>query len=300
MKKLSNKIGVFNLSTGNIGPNYIRYTKDEYPDSHSHLKINQPALSVMSYIDKVEIRTRLSSMNDVFILLQAVDSLRSVRPRIAIDLIISYLICGRYDRPMHNGDSFDLKIIADLINSQGFDRVTVLEPHSLMTTNLLRAATVHPLDDILREKLQKFRYPQHGTDIYSDVCLVAPDIGAIKRVEAFAKTLEKPIPIVTCNKDRDVLTGEIKGVIVMNPDQIKNNVFIYDDLCDGGRTFIEVARALRKQHLGTVPLHITLVVTHGLFSKGYDCILEEIDHIITTNSYKPLPSKPNVTVVKVI
>jgi ribose-phosphate pyrophosphokinase len=293
---------ILNLTTCAFGPNYIRYSKTEYPDSHTHLEINQRALeNMIPWMGSVEIRTRLPTMDDVFILLQAVDSLRSVCPRIPINLVISYLICGRYDRPMHSGDSFDLKIITDLINAQGFDKITVLEPHSLMTTNLLRATTVHPLDAVLQEELEQFKFLNEPAGTYSDVCLVAPDIGAIKRVETFAKLLGTPIPIVTCNKDRDILSGKINGVIVLNPEAIRNNVYIYDDLCDGGRTFIEVAKELRKQHLGTIPLKITLVVTHGLFSKGYEPVIKEIDHIITTNSYKLLPSRPPaVKVVKVI
>ena len=43
---------------------------------------------------------------------------------------------------------------------------------------------------------------------------------------------------------------------------------IVDDICDGGQTFIELAKALEKQGAH----QIFLYVTHGIFSKGLDTL----------------------------
>ena len=49
------------------------------------------------------------------------------------------------------------------------------------------------------------------------------------------------------------------------PDDIPAQpVLVVDDICDGGRTFLELAAALRDKT--RQPLY--LYVTHGLFSKG--------------------------------
>jgi ribose-phosphate pyrophosphokinase len=54
---------------------------------------------------------------------------------------------------------------------------------------------------------------------------------------------------------------------------------IVDDICDGGATFVALARKLREAGA----IEVSLFVTHGIFSKGKD--LEGIDNIYTTGSF---------------
>jgi ribose-phosphate pyrophosphokinase len=60
---------------------------------------------------------------------------------------------------------------------------------------------------------------------------------------------------------------------------------IIDDICDGGRTFVELAKAIKD---GRPTAKIYLVVTHGIFSAGYDQLGEYFEKIYTTNSYKDI------------
>lgn len=62
------------------------------------------------------------------------------------------------------------------------------------------------------------------------------------------------------------------------------DIIIYKNfiLCDGGRTFTELARALKDRGAG----RIGLFVTHGIFSRGLDPLFAEgIDDIFTTDSF---------------
>lgn len=67
--------------------------------------------------------------------------------------------------------------------------------------------------------------------------------------------------------------------------------FILDDICDGGRTFIEIAKAIKMKQSLSSAVHpenhgkIYLVVTHGIFSAGLKPLNEYFDGIYTTNSY---------------
>jgi ribose-phosphate pyrophosphokinase len=47
---------------------------------------------------------------------------------------------------------------------------------------------------------------------------------------------------------------------------------IVDDICDGGRTFLEIAKTIRskKRNISIFGDKIYLVVTHGIFSAGFD------------------------------
>jgi ribose-phosphate pyrophosphokinase len=55
---------------------------------------------------------------------------------------------------------------------------------------------------------------------------------------------------------------------------------IVDDICDGGRTFIELAKVLRPLTSGQVKLY----VTHGIFSAGFEA-LAGLDRIFVANPF---------------
>ena len=59
-------------------------------------------------------------------------------------------------------------------------------------------------------------------------------------------------------------------------------VLIVDDICDGGRTFIELAKVLRAKGAETVDLY----TTHGIYSKGTKVLAPYINNIISTDSFE--------------
>jgi ribose-phosphate pyrophosphokinase len=50
-------------------------------------------------------------------------------------------------------------------------------------------------------------------------------------------------------------------------------VLIIDDICDGGKTFLELGKKLKELGAKSVLLH----VTHGIFSKGRDAMFPYVD-----------------------
>ncbi|MNP55768.1 phosphoribosylpyrophosphate synthetase [compost metagenome] len=90
-----------------------------------------------------------------------------------------------------------------------------------------------------------------------------------------------------CNKERDLATGRITK-LDMSADVTGLNLFVLDDICDGGRTFIELAKLVTKAN------KVELAVTHGLFTKGIDVVANEFDRVYTTTSYTgTVPELPN-------
>ena len=77
---------------------------------------------------------------------------------------------------------------------------------------------------------------------------------------------------------------------------------IIDDICDGGRTFNELAKSIKLQRADA---KIYLVVTHGIFSAGFKELTKYFEHIYTTNSHRDVADdeygeKTNTTSFKVI
>ncbi len=86
--------------------------------------------------------------------------------------------------------------------------------------------------------------------------------------------------IVECTKERDSASGRLFKPEVLQPELVKGKrCLIVDDICDGGATFVALARRLREAGA----IEVSLFVTHGIFSKGKD--LEGIDNIYTTGSF---------------
>lgn len=64
---------------------------------------------------------------------------------------------------------------------------------------------------------------------------------------------------------------------------------IIDDICDGGATFLNIAKEIRNNHFKSLyDIKIYLIVTHGIFSKGFDELSKYFDGIYCTNSYSNL------------
>jgi ribose-phosphate pyrophosphokinase len=270
-----------------------------FPDGDVHIDLTSH-LDVIHAQNMLIIKTRLRTPTDLFILKQAVASVRSAHPLVQISLHIVYLLSARYDRQMHKHDACNLKIVAKEINDLNCLRVVLYEPHSDASTILIdRCEVIHPLDDTVTKRIIAIE-----SQALQKVCFVTPDLGAVKRTEKYLSSIKREVPLVYANKHRILSTGEITGIDIFNPDNLREAAFVYDDLCDGGRTFTELAKKLRAT--GIVK-RIELFVTHGLFSKGTDILLDAnaddrayVSSIYTTNSYQEIESNHALTAVKII
>ncbi len=67
-----------------------------------------------------------------------------------------------------------------------------------------------------------------------------------------------------------------------------------DDICDGGRTFTGIAEELKQKGAG----NLILIVSHGIFSHGFEELFKHYSRIITTNSFRDIQNE-EVEVIKV-
>lgn len=163
-----------------------------------------------------------------------------------------------------------MQVMADLINSQNYNSVIIYDCHSEVGPALInncKALTNHEfVADVLRSKKNYF--------------MVCPDAGAHKKLFKLCQAIGYTGKIVMCNKVRDLNNGNIIETSCDLPDFYGTDVVIVDDLIDAGGTFVLLAKELQKRNAGA----ITLIASHGIFSKGIDA-LEGIDEIHTTNSF---------------
>lgn len=239
----------------------IGYHISHYPDGQINVE-----LELDIDFDEIMIQSRMSSYQDLMVILAATDILR-YDGFSSIELYCPYILGSRSDRRFKNYQSFDLKIISNLINSCGFNKVFVCDQHSDVTSALIDNCVNL---DAYTSWIQLVDFHWKG-----DKLLISPDAGAYKKIFPLSEKLGcKVIPgnkIRTDGKPEIIIHGDVKD----------KDCVIVDDICDGGRTFVELGKLLKEQGAKTV----TLFVTHGIFSKGIQ--LENIDAVYTTNSYQP-------------
>jgi len=198
-------------------------------------------------------------------LAQLVDLLRTsgVEPTLSI----TYLPYARQDKNISNNATFALRSFATLLNTLRLTSIAILDPHNPTIVQQLinDCYCMYPKVEV------KKVYNDLGCDL---VCY--PDKGAKDKYTDVYKFKD----IVYCNKVRNQATGVIEGLELVGEVKDKK-VLLVDDLADGGRTFIEVTKKL----LDAEAKEVYLFVTHGLFTKGIECLLDSgIKRIFSINN----------------
>jgi ribose-phosphate pyrophosphokinase len=209
--------------------------------------------------------------DDIVNLMLLVDAVRNAYLVEYIYLYMPYLPYARQDRVCAPGESLSVKVVCNIINSLKFDRVFVTDVHSDVGVALL--------DNVVHKPQAEVAYFCAEAMRRDSTVLVSPDAGANKKVLNFAKHYGFP-EVRRADKLRDPLTGAIEDTIVYSEHIGSKNFLIVDDICDGGRTFIELAKKLRPLTDGEIYLY----VTHGIFSQGLPALGAVIDRIYCSNN----------------
>jgi ribose-phosphate pyrophosphokinase len=147
--------------------------------------------------------------------------------------------------------SIGAKLVANLIQTAGADRVLGLDFHQ----HQLQGFFDVPVDHLYASPVlvSHFRKKQ-----FTDLVVVAPDVGSAKMARGFARKLDAALAIIDKRRPSpnvaEVLNvvGEVEG----------RDCLIPDDMIDTAGTVTETARALKK--LGARDIYIC--ASHGLLS----------------------------------
>lgn len=263
----------------------IPFTSLTFSGGEEHVKFKP---SDVRQHQSFTIHATLTSSAEIMRLMMVTDALRRATVGATINLNMPYIPYARQDRVCNPGEALSIRVFCDLINSLKFDKVRVLMPHSDVALALLDNA-----DETLHEdRWDNFIVDHILPEDHERLVIVSPDAGAMKRTLKFANFYnqeviehnEQVIPVVMADKVRDVTNGKITSTTVhIKGDELRGKTcLIYDDICDGGMTFIKLAEELKFQGAAKV----ILAVPHGIFSKGLREIAKNIEQIITTDVFK--------------
>lgn len=235
--------------------------------------------------NKIIVTAHLNSPEMQIALSHAMEALRQQYPLGKFLLEMNYVPYARQDRRCNPGESLGIKVFGDYINSLKFDAVLITDPHSDVTQACINNCVIVDQTEVFG----------NVHDFGAGWFVVAPDMGAKKKAEKFAKETGA-FGVITCYKERDMYTGEITSQGIIGAENVPKGakLFVLDDICDGGRTFVGVRELLAQLE----PSFVELAVTHGIFSYGTEVVTKLYDKVWTTNSWNPeLESKDNLCVI---
>jgi ribose-phosphate pyrophosphokinase len=195
-----------------------------------------------------------------------------------ITAVIPYFPYVRSDKKDKPRISITARLIADLLQTAGADRVLTMDLHSPQIQGFFRI----PIDQLIAAPLicDYFR-----DEDLSNTVLVAGDVGESKSIGRYANRLNLPIAIIDKRRDGDDekaravhLIGEVEG---------KDALIIDDEIASGG-TLVEAAHFLRKYGVRSVRAAAVHPVLSG---KAIDRLNEaELEELVVTDSI-PLRAK---------
>lgn len=246
-----------------------------FPDGQQNVVLTPQVLTRLNtdpFVPKqVKIKTRLANWGDLEKLVACVASVREANETVQIGVEIPYFLGARSDKKFENGGNYYLRdVICPVINNLNLNAVVLRDPHSDVLPNLLKNV-------IVRDNLDFIEWAGDCIGQDNGVShILVPDAGGMKRIHNYK--LGKPL--ILAEKERDLATGKIICTKIYGEVEGLNAVII-DDICDGGRTFVELA----KEFKGRGGNNLYLVVTHGIFSAGFGELGKWFKHIYVTNSY---------------
>lgn len=200
------------------------------------------------------------------------------------ELVIAYMPYSRMDRVEKQSTAFSLKTLTELLLLQltNVMSIKVFDPHSKVTLELLGKSTIEAseLDYSLADDALA------NVDLENS-WVVFPDKGAAARYN-----YEKYPNVIICDKTRDFATGRIIDLVArvhkhngLLENQVDGqfNVYIIDDLCSFGGTFVRAIDASLKA-INNLPSETHLIVSHAEDSIHEGQVFEVFDKVTTTDS----------------
>jgi len=184
-------------------------------------------------------------------LLIMVDALKRASAK-TITVLMPYYGYSRQDRKAKSRQPITAKLIADMLQVAGTDRVICIDLHAAQIQGFFNI----PIDNFPASPLlaDYFLY----TKKLSNVVVVSPDHGGVTRARIFARILDAPLAIIDKRRP-EPNKAEVQNII---GDVAGKVAIMVDDIIDTAGTLVAAAQALIEA--GAVKVYAA--ATHAVFS----------------------------------
>ncbi len=220
---------------------------ERFPDGELHIEIQESVRGHDVYLLQPTCPPVDENLLELLLLADACRRAGAVQ----LTAVMPYFGYARQDRRSRGREPVGARVVADLINTSGIERLVAVDLHS----RGVESAFAMPLEhlsavDILAEALRP--------SVRDNSVIVSPDLGAVKMVERYAALLSLPVAII--HKTR--ISGEQVKVQRIMGDVCDKEAIIIDDMVSTGGTIEQATKALLEA--GSSASSIKVVTTHGL------------------------------------
>jgi ribose-phosphate pyrophosphokinase len=275
-------MNVFSLHLNSLHSN-AWYKVINYPGGELQVRLNPEMYEpiqdrIDQTADTVKISGRIKSAKDYMELALLCNALSCMGCN-DVTLLLGYFPYARADRQFTPGDCHGLKTFMSLLSSiRPLTTVVTLDIHSNAYQKIgLPMIINQPAEPFIVNAIQHVAI-RHEVD---KVNVLYPDAGARTRYNIGTignNCQDIALEVFHCEKKRDPETGKLLGFDV--PIIPERPTIIIDDICDGGGTFLGIAKEANLQS----PL--ALYTTHGIYSNGTEVLFNGgFEYLYTTNSF---------------
>ena len=202
----------------------------------------------------------------------------------SITAIIPYFGYARQDRKAAPRVPITAKLVANMIQAAGIDRVVTMDLH---------AGQIQGFFDIPVDNLYgSIVFPEYlKTKNLKNPIIASPDVGGVARARSFAKKLGLDMVIVDKRRE-EANKSEVMNII---GDVNGKDVVLIDDMIDTAGTIVKAAEAFKNNGANSVMAYCTHAVLSG---PAYERIATgAIDELVVTDT---IPLKEENEHIKVI
>ncbi|WP_298257783.1 ribose-phosphate pyrophosphokinase [uncultured Litoreibacter sp.] len=193
-----------------------------------------------------------------------------------ITAVIPYFGYARQDRRTKARTPISAKLVANLIEEAGVERVLTMDLHAAQIQGFFDV----PVDNLYASPIFALDILHHFQDM-DDVMVVSPDVGGVARARELAQRIKAPLSIVDKRREK---AGEVAEMTVIGNVEGKRCIIV-DDICDTAGTLCKAAEVLMDA--GATEVHS--YITHGVLSgPAVDRITNSVmKSLVITDSIEP-------------
>ena len=172
-----------------------------------------------------------------------------------ITAVMPYFGYARQDRKAKSRDPISAKLVANMLEAAGADRVLTMDLHA----NQIQGFFDIPVDNLLGNPVFVDYYAKKFGDKCEDMIVVSPDVGSVTRARTFAQKLHMNLAIVDKRRQK-ANSCEVMNVI---GDVAGKDCILFDDMVDTAGSLCNAAKAIVE--VGGAK-KVYACATHGVLS----------------------------------
>lgn len=264
-----------------VGVKLGKLSVDRFSDGEIQINIEESIRGDNVYI----VQSTSAPVNDNLMeLLIMIDALRRASAK-TINVVIPYYGYARQDRKARSREPITAKLVANMLQNSGVDRVIALDLHAAQIQGFFDI----PVDHLMGAPLLADYFIKQG--VAKDAVVISPDHGGVTRARALAEFLKAPIAIIDKRRPRANVAkimhiiGDVKG----------KKCIMIDDMIDTAGTITLGAQALKDAGATEVYASCTHAVLSGpAIQRLEDSPLKEV---VVTDSIR-LPKEKQIDKIK--